>query len=89
MKTNPTTGPDMVPTGMKAVNARKSILLITPENPEINRVRRRQLNNFTQITMYDLRTVLNCEWIRKSRQSLVASPPAFHPCPFRLRFTSS
>ncbi|MGO8839168.1 MAG: B12-binding domain-containing radical SAM protein [Limisphaerales bacterium] len=31
--------------------ARKRILLITPENPEINRVRRRQFNNFTQITM--------------------------------------
>ena len=30
---------------------RKRILLITPENPEINRVRRRQFNNFTQITM--------------------------------------
>ena len=39
------------PTGMKAAHGRKSILLITPENPEINRVRRRQLNNFTQITM--------------------------------------
>jgi len=34
-----------------AVNFRKRILLITPENPEIHRVRRRQLNNFTQITM--------------------------------------
>ncbi|HTY87444.1 MAG TPA: radical SAM protein [Candidatus Acidoferrum sp.] len=34
-----------------AANLRKRILLITPENPEINRVRRRQLNNFTQITM--------------------------------------
>jgi radical SAM superfamily enzyme YgiQ (UPF0313 family) len=32
-------------------NVRKRILLITPENPEINRVRRRQFNNFTQITM--------------------------------------
>lgn len=30
---------------------RKRILLITPENPEIHRVRRRQLNNFIQITM--------------------------------------
>ncbi|HUI05672.1 MAG TPA: radical SAM protein [Verrucomicrobiae bacterium] len=30
---------------------RKKILLITPENREINRVRRRQFNNFTQITM--------------------------------------
>lgn len=29
----------------------KSILLITPENAEINRFRRRQVNNFTQITM--------------------------------------
>ncbi|MGD0745126.1 MAG: radical SAM protein [Verrucomicrobiota bacterium] len=34
-----------------AANVRKRILLITPENPEIRRVRRRQLNNFTQITM--------------------------------------
>ncbi len=34
-----------------AGNARKRILLITPENPDIHRVRRRQLNNFTQITM--------------------------------------
>jgi radical SAM superfamily enzyme YgiQ (UPF0313 family) len=33
------------------VRSRKSILLITPENLEINRVRRRQLNNFTQLTM--------------------------------------
>jgi radical SAM superfamily enzyme YgiQ (UPF0313 family) len=31
--------------------ARKRILLITPENEEINRVRKRQFNNFTQITM--------------------------------------
>ncbi len=31
--------------------ARKRILLVTPENPEIHRVRRRQLNNFIQITM--------------------------------------
>jgi radical SAM superfamily enzyme YgiQ (UPF0313 family) len=30
---------------------RTRILLIQPENPEINRVRRRQFNNFTQITM--------------------------------------
>ena len=30
---------------------RKKILLITPENPEIRRVRKRQFNNFTQITM--------------------------------------
>ena len=51
MKTNPTTGPDTVPAGAKAANVRKNILLITPENPEIRRVRRRQLNNFTQITM--------------------------------------
>lgn len=29
----------------------KSILLITPENPEIHRFRKWQLNNFTQITM--------------------------------------
>jgi radical SAM superfamily enzyme YgiQ (UPF0313 family) len=34
-----------------AANVRIRILLITPENPEINRVRRRQFNNFTQITM--------------------------------------
>lgn len=32
-------------------NGRKRILLITPETPEINRVRKRQFNNFTQITM--------------------------------------
>ena len=31
--------------------ARKRILLITPENPEIKQVRRSQFNNFTQITM--------------------------------------
>lgn len=30
---------------------RKSILLITPENAEIHRFRKRQFNNFTQITM--------------------------------------
>ena len=30
---------------------RKRILLITPENPELHRVRRRQFNNFTQLTM--------------------------------------
>jgi radical SAM superfamily enzyme YgiQ (UPF0313 family) len=30
---------------------RKSILLITPENKEINRFRRKQVNNFIQITM--------------------------------------
>ncbi len=35
----------------RAPNVRKSILLITPENPEINRVRKWQFNNFTQITM--------------------------------------
>jgi len=35
----------------RARNGRKKILLITPENPEINRVRKRQFNNFTQITM--------------------------------------
>jgi radical SAM superfamily enzyme YgiQ (UPF0313 family) len=33
------------------VNIRKRILLIQPENPEIHRVRRRQFNNFTQLTM--------------------------------------
>jgi radical SAM superfamily enzyme YgiQ (UPF0313 family) len=43
--------PDRVPPGMRAGNVKKSILLITPENPELKRVRRRQLNNFTQITM--------------------------------------
>ncbi len=31
--------------------ARLAILLITPENAEIHRLRRRQFNNFTQITM--------------------------------------
>jgi radical SAM superfamily enzyme YgiQ (UPF0313 family) len=30
---------------------KKSILMITPENKEINRFRKRQINNFTQITM--------------------------------------
>ena len=36
----------------RGVNScRKKILLITPENEEINRFRRRQFNNFTQITM--------------------------------------
>ncbi|WP_291583056.1 B12-binding domain-containing radical SAM protein [Clostridium sp. UBA6640] len=30
---------------------RKSILMITPENKEINRFRKRQINNFIQITM--------------------------------------
>jgi radical SAM superfamily enzyme YgiQ (UPF0313 family) len=30
---------------------KKAILMITPENAEINRLRRRQFNNFTQITM--------------------------------------
>lgn len=34
-----------------ARNGRRDILLITPETPEINRVRKRQFNNFTQITM--------------------------------------
>jgi radical SAM superfamily enzyme YgiQ (UPF0313 family) len=32
-------------------SSRKNILLITPENEEINRFRKRQFNNFTQITM--------------------------------------
>jgi radical SAM superfamily enzyme YgiQ (UPF0313 family) len=35
----------------RVANVRQRILLITPENAEINRVRRRQFNNFTQITM--------------------------------------
>ncbi|WP_332841849.1 hypothetical protein [Paraclostridium bifermentans] len=30
---------------------KKSILMITPENKEINRFRKRQINNFIQITM--------------------------------------
>lgn len=30
---------------------KKTILMITPENEEINRFRKRQLNNFIQITM--------------------------------------
>ena len=51
MKTNPALAPDPAPTSKKAADGRKSILLITPENPEINRVRRRQFNNFTQLTM--------------------------------------
>jgi radical SAM superfamily enzyme YgiQ (UPF0313 family) len=36
---------------MPTTSPRKRILLITPENPEIHRVRRRQFNNFTQLTM--------------------------------------
>ena len=36
---------------MKAKNGTKAILLVTPENEEINRFRKRQFNNFTQITM--------------------------------------
>jgi radical SAM superfamily enzyme YgiQ (UPF0313 family) len=51
MKTDAALTPDPAPTGLKVANVRKRVLLITPENPEINRVRRRQLNNFTQITM--------------------------------------
>ena len=43
--------PALVPTAGTAANARKRILLITPENPEIRRVRWRQFNNFTQLTM--------------------------------------
>jgi len=43
--------PALVPTAGPAANARKQILLITPENPEIRRVRWRQFNNFTQLTM--------------------------------------
>jgi radical SAM superfamily enzyme YgiQ (UPF0313 family) len=59
MKTNSALFPDPAPTGMRAADGRKSILLITPENPEINRVRRRQLNNFTQITMPYLAGFIN------------------------------
>jgi len=36
---------------MNPAAARRSILLITPENAKINRLRKRQFNNFTQITM--------------------------------------
>jgi radical SAM superfamily enzyme YgiQ (UPF0313 family) len=36
---------------MSPKNGTVSILLITPENKEINRFRKRQFNNFTQITM--------------------------------------
>ncbi len=36
---------------MNAKNGPRAILLITPENEEIHRFRRRQFNNFTQITM--------------------------------------
>jgi radical SAM superfamily enzyme YgiQ (UPF0313 family) len=36
---------------MNLAGDKKRILLITPENEEINRFRRRQFNNFTQITM--------------------------------------
>lgn len=32
-------------------NMKKSILMITPENKEIHRFRKRQINNFIQITM--------------------------------------
>ena len=39
-----------MPSGKEGCD-RKHILLITPENPDIHRVRRRQFNNFTQITM--------------------------------------
>jgi hypothetical protein len=35
----------------RAASAKRTILLITPENEEINRFRKRQFNNFTQITM--------------------------------------
>lgn len=35
----------------REMNSQKSVLLITPENADINRFRRRQFNNFTQITM--------------------------------------
>jgi radical SAM superfamily enzyme YgiQ (UPF0313 family) len=41
----------LVPAAGLAAKARKRILLITPENPEIKGVRRRQFNNFTQLTM--------------------------------------
>ncbi|HUC86600.1 MAG TPA: radical SAM protein, partial [Candidatus Acidoferrales bacterium] len=45
--------PVLVPATATAAKAtaRKRILLITPENPEIKRVRWRQFNNFTQLTM--------------------------------------
>jgi radical SAM superfamily enzyme YgiQ (UPF0313 family) len=36
---------------MKPRTGKLAILLITPENAEINRLRRRQFNNFTQLTM--------------------------------------
>ena len=49
--TTSTPSESITPTGIRMAGAGKSILLITPENPEINRVRRRQFNNFTQITM--------------------------------------
>ena len=51
MNTKAVVLPVAAPTGIRAANSRKSILLITPENPEIRRVRRRQFNNFTQLTM--------------------------------------
>ena len=50
-ETTSTPSVSIAPTGDRQAGVRKNILLITPENPEINRVRRRQLNNFTQITM--------------------------------------
>ena len=40
-----------IPISKSVSSSRKKILLITPENEEIHRFRRRQFNNFTQITM--------------------------------------
>ena len=45
---------DLLPISLRMMNAEQdkmTILLITPESKEINRFRKRQFNNFTQITM--------------------------------------
>ena len=44
---------------MERTNMKKSILLITPENRDIHRIRRRQFNNFTQLTMPYLAGFIN------------------------------
>lgn len=47
-------GRDYLPDWLRTMNAhagQRAILLITPENEKINRFRKRQFNNFTQITM--------------------------------------
>ncbi len=44
---------------MEQTTMKKSILLITPENRDIHRIRRRQFNNFTQLTMPYLAGFIN------------------------------